>query len=132
MKKLKKIIYIILGLLSISIGAVVRFVPGIPTTPFIILALFCFNKSSERWSNWLKNTYLYKKYLEDYIKTKSMSRKQKLSIQIFASIMMVLSFIAVDNVMFRIVMVVLFLAHHYVFIFRIKTYQSNKSNEEIK
>jgi len=132
LKKLKKIIYIILGLLSISIGAVVRFVPGIPTTPFIILALFCFNKSSERWSNWLKNTYLYKKYLEDYIKTKSMSRKQKLSIQIFASIMMVLSFIAVDNVIFRIVMVLLFLAHHYVFIFRIKTYQSNKSNEEIK
>ena len=129
MKKLKKIIYITLGLLSIAIGAVVRFVPGIPTTPFIILALFCFNKSSERLSNWLKSTYLYKKYLEGYIKTRTMSRKQKLSIQIFASIMMALSFIAVDNVIFRIVMVVLFLAHHYVFIFRIKTYQGNMNDE---
>jgi len=93
---------------------------------------FALIKVSESLANWLKNTYLYKKYLEDYIKTKSMSRKQKLSIQIFASIMMVLSFIAVDNVIFRIVMVLLFFAHHYVFIFRIKTYQSNKSNEEVK
>jgi uncharacterized membrane protein YbaN (DUF454 family) len=123
--KIKKIFYIGLGLLSVAIGAVVRFIPGIPTTPFLLLALLFFSRSSERLSCWLKNTYFYRKYLEDYVNTKSMSRKQKITIQIIASIMMVLSFIAIDNVVFRIVLVVLFLIHHYVFIFKIKTYKAN-------
>jgi uncharacterized membrane protein YbaN (DUF454 family) len=128
--KIKKVIYIALGLISISIGVIVRFVPGIPTTPFLLLALFCFNKSSERLSRWLKSTYIYKKYLEDYVKTRSMSRKQKVSIQIFASIMMAISFIAVDNLIFRVVMVMMFLAHHYVFIFSIKTYKGKIDEKE--
>jgi uncharacterized membrane protein YbaN (DUF454 family) len=120
---MKKIIYIALGLLFVAIGAIVRFIPGIPTTPFLLLALFFFSRSSERLSCWLKNTYFYRKYLEDYVNTKSMSRKQKITIQIIASVMMAISFVAIDNVAFRIVMVVLFLVHHYVFIFKIKTYK---------
>jgi uncharacterized membrane protein YbaN (DUF454 family) len=120
---MKKLIYIALGLLSVAIGAVARFVPGIPTTPFLLLALYFFGRSSERLSDWLKSTYFYRKYLEDYVNTKSMSRKQKIIIQIIASIMMIISFIAIGNVVFRIVLMVLFLVHHYVFIFRIKTYK---------
>ena len=130
MALMKKTMYIALGLLSISIGAVVRFIPGVPTTPFLFFALFCFNKSSERLSAWLKNTYLYKKYLDNYVKTRSMSRKQKMTIQIFASIMMIISFIAIDNLIFRIVMAALFVAHHYVFIFHIKTYRPNSYDEK--
>lgn len=126
---MKKIMYIALGILAISIGAVVRFIPGIPTTPFLLLALFCFNKSSERLSTWLKNTYLYRKYLENYIKNRTMTLRQKLTIQIFASIMMIISFITVENLIFRIAMVVLFVAHHYVFVFRIKTHKLYADDE---
>jgi len=118
---MKKAMYIALGLLAISIGALARFIPGIPTTPFLLLALYYFNRSSEKLSEWLKNTYIYKKYLENYIKNKEMTLKHKLSIQIFASIMMAISFIAVENLAFRIVMVILFVVHHCVFIFFIKT-----------
>ena len=132
MGKIKKMIRIALGLLFVSIGVIVRFIPGIPTTPFLLLALYFFGKSSERLTLWLKGTYLYKKYLEDYVETRSMSRKQKVSIQAFASMMMALSFIAVDHLIFRMVIVVLFLVHHYVFIFCIKTHQPNKDDEKAK
>lgn len=127
---MKKIIFIALGLLAISIGALARFVPGVPTTPFLLLALYCFNRSSERLSAWLRGTYLYKKYLENYIKSRSMTLKQKLTIQIFASFMMAASFIAVENLVFRTVIVALFIVHHYVFIFGIKTYMSDVENEK--
>jgi len=133
-----KILYISLGILAISIGAVVRFIPGIPTTPFLFLALYCFNKSSEKLSAWLKNSYLYKKYLEGYVKHRAMTLRQKLTIQIFASTMMIISFISIPNLVFRIVMAVLFIAHHYVFIFRIRTlkpddaHNENKSEEELQ
>jgi len=122
-KRLYKTTFIALGLLSVSIGAIVRFVPGIPTTPFLLLALYCFNKSSDRLSLWLKNTYLYKKYLAEYVSNRAMSIKQKLSIQLIASTMMVISFITIDNLIFRVIMVMLFFIHHYFFIFRIKTYR---------
>jgi len=127
---LKKIIFITSGMLAISLGALARFVPGVPTTPFLLLALYCFNRSSERLSAWLKDTYLYKKYLGNYIKSKAMALKQKLTIQIFASIMMAISFIAVENLVFRMVMVVIFITHHYVFMFHIKTYRADVDSEE--
>ena len=59
-----------------------------------------------------------------------MTLKQKLAIQIFASAMMIISFIAVPSLAFRIVMVLLFIAHHYVFIFRIKTLRADDANEK--
>ena len=130
MNRIKKILLITLGFLSMSTGVIFRFIPGVPTTPFLLLALYFFGKSSERLTTWLKGTYLYKKYLVDYMETRSMSRKQKVSIQIFASIMMTLSFIAVDHLIFRGVIVVLFLVHHYVFIFCIKTYQPSGDDEK--
>ena len=58
-----------------------------------------------------------------------MTLKQKLSIQIFASFMMAVSFIAIPNMVFRIVIIILFLAHHYFFIFRIKTYKPDLPNK---
>jgi len=122
-KKLYKILFIFLGVLAVSIAAVSRLIPGVPATPFLLLALYCFNRSSEKLSAKLKNSKLYKKYLAEYVQSRSMTIKQKLFIQIFASIMMTISFIAINNLTFRIVMVVLFLIHHYVFIFRIKTYK---------
>ena len=130
-EKILRVMYIILGSLSVIVGAAVRFVPGIPTTPFLFLALFCFNKSSERLSSRLKNTFIYKKYLAEYVQKRSMTLKQKLSIQIFASIMMAISFVSVQNLVFRVVLVMLFIAHHYVFIFRIKTYKPGTSQREI-
>jgi len=121
--------FIALGLFAISLGAIARFIPGVPTTPFLLFALYCFNRSSERLSAWLKGTYLYRKYLDNYVKNKAMTRKQKLTIQTIASVMMAISFIVIDHLVFRIVMVVLFIAHHCVFIFCIKTYKPEEENE---
>ena len=128
--KILRVMYIILGSLSVIIGAAARLAPGVPTTPFLLLALFCFNKSSERLSARLKNTFLYKKYLAEYVQKRSMTLKQKLSIQIFASIMMAISFVSVQNLVFRVVLVALFIAHHYVFLFRIKTYKPDITQSE--
>ena len=125
-KSLKKIVFVFLGLLSVAIAVIARAVPGLPTTPFLLLALFCFNKSSERLSNWLQNTHFYKKYLAEYVQKRAMTMKQKLSIQIFASIMIAISFVMVPNMVFRIAIVVAFIVHHYIFIFRIISVQ-NKS-----
>ena len=122
-RKLTKALFVVLGLLSIAVAVIARFVPGLPITPFVLLAAFCFNKSSQRLAHWLQNTAFYRKYLAEFVRKKAMTLKQKLFIQILASTMMVISFVLISNIPFRIAISAAFLLHHYIFIFRIKTYK---------
>ena len=71
--KIKKILYITLGCIGVGLGAVGAVVPLLPAFPFLLMATFCFAKSSERLHNWFINTKLYKKNLESYVQVKKTS-----------------------------------------------------------
>ena len=45
--------YLLLGFLSLALGGVGVFVPLLPTVPFVILAAFCFARSSPSLERWL-------------------------------------------------------------------------------
>ena len=66
--KLKKILYIILGCIGLGLGAVGAVVPMLPAFPFLLLAAFCFARSSQKLHTWFINTRLYKENLESYVK----------------------------------------------------------------
>ena len=57
---IKKIAYIVLGYIGVALGAVGAIVPLLPAFPFLLLATFCFAKSSEKLHNWFISTKLYK------------------------------------------------------------------------
>ena len=44
----KKLLYIILGCISVGLGAIGAVVPMLPAFPFLLLAAFCFARSSKR------------------------------------------------------------------------------------
>src|SRR5699024_5728736 len=46
--KIKKILYVILGCIGLALGAVGAVLPLLPAFPFLLLAAFCFAKSSEK------------------------------------------------------------------------------------
>ena len=90
---IKKILYIILGCIGVGLGAVGAGVPMLPAFPFLMLAAFCFARSSEKLDRWFKGTKLYKDNLEDYVAGRGMTWKTKIRIMITVTVLMSVGFI---------------------------------------
>ena len=90
---IKKILYIILGCIGVGLGAVGAVVPMLPAFPFLMLAAFCFARSSEKLDRWFKGTKLYKNNLEDYVAGRGMTWKTKIRIMITVTVLMSVGFI---------------------------------------
>lgn len=118
---MKKCLYIIVGLLSFAIGAIGVILPVLPTTPFLLLASFCFVRGSDRFNNWFINTSIYKKHLESFVKDRTMTKKQRILLPAFATCMILIPFILVDNLMMRMTLILIVAIKWYYFIFKIKT-----------
>lgn len=95
---IKKIGLIIVGCIGLAIGAVGAVVPLLPSFPFLMLAAFCFAKSSQRLHNWFTGTKLYKNNLESYVKGQGMTWKTKIRIMVTVTLLMTVGFIMMDAV----------------------------------
>ena len=117
-----KIVLIILGFITLGLGAVGVALPVLPTTPFLLVSAFCFAKSSDRLNNWFHGTKLYKNNLESFVRGQGMTRKTKFKIMTTVTILMVIAFIMMKNTLVgRICLAVVWLAHVIAFVFFIKT-----------
>ena len=119
---LKRIVYIILGCLGVGLGAVGAVLPMIPAFPFLLLAAFCFGKSSEKLHRWFIGTKLYKNNLESYVQGKGMTWKTKIRIMVMVTLLMSIGFLMMSRVpVGRIVLACVWAFHIIYFVFGVKT-----------
>lgn len=119
---IKKAFFVVLGCLGLGLGALGAVLPLLPAFPFLMLAAFCFAKSSEKLHNWFVSTKLYKKNLESFVQGKGMTVKTKIRIMITVTILMSIGFIMMHAVLVgRIILGFVWLFHVLYFIFGIKT-----------
>lgn len=74
---MKKIILIIIGSLSLMFGTIGIILPVLPTTPFLLLSLACFVKSSDRLYEFILNNKYLAPYVADYMSGKGIPKKAK-------------------------------------------------------
>ena len=90
--KLSKIIYTIIGCLSLTLGSVGAVLPILPTVPFLMLSALCFAKSSEKLNAWFKQTKIYKNNLESYVRGEGMTMRTKTKILLTVTALMAVGF----------------------------------------
>lgn len=74
---LSRIFWFSCGFLSMVIGLIGIVVPGLPTTPLMILAAACFAKSSQKFYDWIINNRLFGKHVKNYREGKGIPKKSK-------------------------------------------------------
>lgn len=117
---MKKILYMIVGCISLGLGIIGVILPILPTVPFVLLAAFCFARSSERLNGWFKNTKLYR---ENNIKN-GMTKRVKIRIMCSVTLLMSIGFIMMglkDIVVGNIVLLIVWIFHMVYFTFGVKT-----------
>lgn len=128
-----KVFFIVPAFLFLGIGLLGVALPILPTTPFLLLASFFFAKGSDCFNKWFISTKIYKKHLEDFIKTRSMTLKKKLCILLPVSTMLITTFILVNNLHARIGIALVIIFKYYYFFLHIKTIEKydTKINKEV-
>ena len=74
-----RVFFIVAGCIAVILGTIGVVVPGLPTTPFVLLASWCFYKSSPRLQAWLLQSFLGK-YIRDYKEKGGLTMRKRLYI----------------------------------------------------
>lgn len=101
---LKKSLLVIAGTLSLVVGVIGIFLPLLPTTPLLLLAAYCYLKSSDKLYNRLINSKRLGPYIKNYIEKKAVKKKVKYSALAFLWTSLIISIILIDNIYIRLLL----------------------------
>ena len=75
--KLSRVFWFSLGVIFTGIGLIGIVVPGLPTTPLMILAAACFAKSSQRFYDWIINNRMFGEHVKNYREGNGIPKRSK-------------------------------------------------------
>ncbi|KGX86239.1 YbaN family protein [Pontibacillus litoralis] len=126
---LKKYILLTIGFGSLSAGFAGVYVPLLPTTPFVLLSLFCFSKSSDKFHTWLVSTNIYKKYVQEFQRTRSVPMRSKINIIIFLYLSVGISIYFIENMYIQLGLVAMLILQTLVFFLFVPTRKLDKKKK---
>ena len=104
---MKRTILISLGLLCVGLGFIGVFVPGIPTTIFLIIALWAFTKSSEKLRYWLLNHKRFGPILNNWQEHKVVPRRAKILMVVLMSLAVILFYYSLQSLILTIGLIII-------------------------
>lgn len=119
---MKKIVYMIVGMIGLIMGVIGVILPLLPSFPFLLLAAYCFASSSEKLHFWFIQTKLYETNLDSFVKGKGMTKASKIKVMLIITTLLTFGIMMMKAVIVgQIIIIVVWLMHLYIFVCRIKT-----------
>ena len=127
---MEKLLYLAGGFIGLGLGALGAALPLLPAFPFLLLAAYCFARSSERLHRWFVGTRLYKENLESFVAGRGMTRRTKLRIMTLVTLTMAIGFAMMGRVpVGRVILGIVWAGHVLYFIFGIRTLPEQENSE---
>lgn len=79
MQRYLKVVLVAAGSVSLFLGILGIILPLLPTTPFLLLAVACYARSSEKLYRWLLNHRLLGKHIKNYREGKGIPLRAKVT-----------------------------------------------------
>ena len=95
--RLRQVIWICIGVFSVSLGTIGIFLPILPTVPLYLLASFAFLNSSERLYARFRESRCYKKFLKPYLDMGGIPLKKKLFLIAFVTLQIAIAALLLRN-----------------------------------
>ena len=89
---MKKILWNTLGILSLGMAYIGVITPGLPYSPFVVFAAYCFSNGSETLHNWIYNHKLFGPFLTNWQERRVFPTKMKYLMLLTMSISLIMMF----------------------------------------
>ncbi|MGV2928451.1 YbaN family protein [Macrococcus capreoli] len=116
-----RLLLLSVGVIATILGFVGAFMPLLPTTPFLLLAVFCFARSSDAFHNWLIKTKVYQSYVQEFYERGGYTLKKKFQLLFSVVIVVGLSIYFVDHLYVKIGLAVMLVMQVIVLFTLVKT-----------
>lgn len=126
-----KILFVILGLLSLGLGIIGIVVPVLPTTPLLLLSAYFFLRSSQRLYRWLLTHKIFGSYIRNYIYHKAIEKEVKIFtlLLLWATIMLSI-YLVREKIWLQVFLVIVAIAVS-IHVLKLRTMPKEQSNPEI-
>ncbi len=71
-------VYLLLGFVFVAVAGLGFILPVLPGTPFLLLAAWCFSRSSEKWHRWLLESELFGPIIQNWEENRCISLRTKI------------------------------------------------------
>ena len=89
---MKKILWNALGILSLVMAYIGVITPGLPYSPFVVFAAYCFSNGSETLHAWIYNHKLFGPFLTNWTEKRVFPLKMKYMMLITMSVSLIMMF----------------------------------------
>ena len=115
-----KIVFIILGIISFILGAIGVILPILPTTPFLLLSAFLFSKSSNRFHNYLQQTKLYQKYINEMVIERKTTRRKRNQSLFTVTLIFLIAMLITPVWIGKICILIVMSTHHFIMLKKVE------------
>jgi len=93
--RIKNILLTIMGVVFMGLGALGIVTPGLPTTPFVLLAAVCFSAGNRRIYGWMQRNRFLGPYIENYRTKQGIKRSWKIGSIAFLWIKLIIAMLII-------------------------------------